>query len=396
MASKDEERSLNITTRSQMVDRKRSRSPDTNSSNTKKRSALETNIAMDEMTSSDLKTEGANTTLPEVSNTNNDIPMDVTEIFEEVDGKSATQDTADSGQEIDIEFFDASTDMTTMTTATTTTTVTALEPMIPNSATDEASGQTETSAPKATKPAETPTPEPAESTGTTAPKETEEYTQFESSGEGNRPSKPLPTTLIERDTTATSANTDSVSGVPTTLDATTTKPQANKKHHPGLSPPDRSSAVRQPFSNKFFITDEAYDAYSHDNLMATIDSMAKKNKPGLALSLEPPTSSSSISKPSNMQPTHQHPHHQQQQRPLNLHGTASATMSKSSSVVSDNSKSNNPSSATTTTKTNSNILDSLLDSISKNDRPVMKPAHVPSDIEIAMQAADSAPTHPQE
>ncbi|CAO3576398.1 unnamed protein product [Absidia cylindrospora] len=390
MASKDVEGSLNITTRSQAVDRKRSRSPDANTSSTKKRSASETNIVMDETAISNSKT---NTTLPEASNTNNDIPMDVTEIFEEVDGTSVTQGIADSWLEIDIESLDAPTEPTkTVTATTTTTTTTVLEPMIPNPAIDETNGLTETSAPKTTEPAETLVPEPAESTDTTASAETKEHTESQSSGKENRPSD----SLIERDTAATSISADAVSAVPTALDTTPTKTQTSKKHHPGLTPPDKSSAVRQPFSDKFFITDEAYDAYSHDNFMATIDSITKKNKPGLALSLEPPTSSSSISRPPNMQPTHPHPHPQQHQRPSHLHGTASTTTPKSSSITPDNSKSSNPSSTPTTTNTSSNILDSLLDSISKNDRPVMKPAHVPSDIEIAMQAADSAQTHPQE
>ncbi|KAI8336586.1 hypothetical protein BC941DRAFT_452964 [Chlamydoabsidia padenii] len=154
---------------------------------------------------------------------------------------------------------------------------------------------------------------------------------------------------------------------------------------------DRSSDVRLPFSDKFFFTEEAYEAYSCDSFAATVERMVKKNKPGLALSSDP-------SKPTTITDT------SSQQSSTNA--TTSQYRSHSPTTHDDNNSNgdstdhgdNNTKNNNTSPAVGDNMLDSLLDSISKNDRPVKQPPPLPppppppsrplSDIEIAMQAAD--------
>ncbi|KAI8082787.1 uncharacterized protein BX664DRAFT_361084 [Halteromyces radiatus] len=127
---------------------------------------------------------------------------------------------------------------------------------------------------------------------------------------------------------------------------------------------DRSSVVRSPFSDKFFITRDAFETYSSDRFTAIVDSILKKNAHTIG--------SSGLSKID----TASHPQQKVQ------HASSPTLISSSSSVKSipDNGS----------TASNGNILDSLLASISKGDRGTKKiipPVAMP-DLQTAMLAAE--------
>ncbi|SAL96748.1 hypothetical protein [Absidia glauca] len=172
----------------------------------------------------------------------------------------------------------------------------------------------------------------------------------------------------------------------------TASSSSHTKGGPQINIIDRSCAVRLPFSDKFFFTDEAYEAYSYDSFTSTIERMTRNNRPGLAISSDPPKSHTDSSSPSIPSASRAH-------RPAIAKPSPKRRTDDDTNDPGNNSGDHDNINANTHKKPSppGNMLDSLLDSISKNDRPVKQPPPPPppappmrhlSDIEIAMQAAD--------
>jgi hypothetical protein len=202
------------------------------------------------------------------------------------------------------------------------------------------------------------------------------------------PSQPTPAT--SRSASSPASALESPPSQPT---VTASSPASHTKDDPRINILDRSSAVRLPFSDKFFFTDEAYEAYSYDSFTATIERMTRNNRPGLAISSDPPKSHTDSSSPSIPSASRAH-------RPAIAKPSPKRRTDDDTNDPGNNGGDHDNINADTHKKPSppGNMLDSLLDSISKNDRPVKQPPPPPpapappmrhlSDIEIAMQAAD--------